>query len=209
MKIIRLVLGAFQTNTYIVIRGDMAVVIDPAADSGGTSAGKIMSAIEDEGAQLSHILLTHGHFDHTSAAAELKAATGVRIGARICIHEADAPMLGDVDKSFATSFPQLFKACKADMLFKDGDEIEGFTVMHTPGHSPGSVMFIIDDVIFSGDTLFANSVGRIDGWGGSHDAQQESLWQIRAMGTKDYRILPGHGEETTLAQEKAVNFYLS
>jgi len=196
MKIIKLTGGAFSTNTYVIIRDDSAVVIDP------VNTQQILTAAGD--CKLSAILLTHGHFDHTTAAGELKEKTG----AKIHIHKDDAVMLNDKDKAFAAMFPQWFNPCEADVLLNDGDTAEGFSVKSTPGHSKGSVLFLLDNIMFSGDTLFANSVGRIDGYGGNAAQQAESLRQINKM-NGDYRILPGHGEETTLEQEKQVNFYLS
>jgi glyoxylase-like metal-dependent hydrolase (beta-lactamase superfamily II) len=183
----------FQTNTYIISDQENTVVIDPAADLG--VVGDIKATA---------ILLTHGHFDHTAGAAE--------IGAPIHIHESDAEMLNDIDKSFGTLYPRMFKPCQADVLVKDGDLLEfgemRFKVMHTPGHSRGSVMYILDEsVMFTGDTLFEGSVGRIDGYGGSHEAQMKSLEKIKAL-DGDYRILPGHGEETTLDREKRINSFL-
>jgi glyoxylase-like metal-dependent hydrolase (beta-lactamase superfamily II) len=192
----------FETNTYVAVFGDKAVVIDPVGDT-----EQICSVLG--GAELSAILLTHGHFDHTSSAAELKSRTG----AKIHIHESDSEMLGDLEKSFGVMFPQLFKACEADVLLKDDDviEIDGKAVqarvVASPGHSEGSVLYLIGDVMFSGDTLFAGSVGRIDGHGGSRDRQMSSLALIAQM-QGEYRILPGHGEETTLTREKRGNPYL-
>jgi glyoxylase-like metal-dependent hydrolase (beta-lactamase superfamily II) len=120
-------------------------------------------------------------------------------------------MLGDVDKSFGAMFPRLFNPCKANVLIKDADVLEfgelRFKVMHTPGHSPGSVLYMIGDNIFTGDTLFAGSVGRIDGYGGSHADQMKSLEKIKKI-EGEYKILPGHGEETTLSREKKYNSFL-
>jgi len=207
MKIIRLVLGAFATNTYIIISGGQAFVIDPAAE-----AEKILAVIAENEACLVAVLLTHGHFDHTSAAQELRLSTS----AKIYIHENDAPMLNDLKKSFASFIPKMFKPCKADVFLKDGDVINiggeseesmQMQVVTVPGHSAGSIMYILDDVIFTGDTLFAGSVGRIDGWGGDGNAQAQSLEKIKAM-TGNYRIFPGHGDETTLEIEKQTNPYL-
>ncbi|MCL1866820.1 MAG: MBL fold metallo-hydrolase [Oscillospiraceae bacterium] len=205
MKIINLVSGAFQTNTYVLINGDNAAVIDPEG-----SAERILDSVENR--KVTDILLTHGHFDHTSAAESLKKLTA----ARIHIHEKDAPMLTDPDKAFSSLFPRMFKPCEADSLLKDGDMIKfgdtDITVMHTPGHSGGSVMYIVHDdskmgTIFSGDTLFADSVGRVDGWSGNHYEQMESLEKIKSI-SGEYRILPGHGEETTLEKEKKHNPFL-
>jgi glyoxylase-like metal-dependent hydrolase (beta-lactamase superfamily II) len=211
MERIRLVLGVFHTNTYIVIEDGNAVIIDPAGggtDETGTE--EILNLLEEKSVKLTHILLTHGHFDHTSAAAELKKATG----AKIHVHESDAVMLGDVKKAFASSFPKWFKPCSADVLLKDGDLIKAgengdltFTVVSTPGHSAGSVMYMIDDVIFSGDTIFEDSVGRNDGYSGCIQAQKESMELIKKI-DGNYIILPGHGPETTLIKEKKNNPFL-
>jgi len=199
MKIIRLVLGSFETNTYIVADKGEAVIIDPASNS-----EKIKETLEQNNLTLTKILLTHGHYDHTAACAELEAP--------VSVHWKDAPMLSDPDKSFARLIRQRYKPCEAARFLNDGDYVEigaeKLYVMHTPGHSGGSVMFIGEGVIFSGDTLFAGSVGRTDGWSGSFAEQRESMAKIRAM-DGEYRILPGHGEETTLSREKDLNPYLT
>ena len=204
MTIKKLVLGGFQTNTYIIIEGENAVVIDPADDKQA-----ILDEIAQTGTRLTHILLTHGHFDHTKAVQELTDLTK----AQVHIHEKDVPMLGDIGKSFASFMPNSWRKCSADVLLKDGDVINvnaalQIRVIGTPGHSPGSVMYAVEDTIFSGDTLFSGSVGRVDGWGGSHDEQMATLQKIMAM-SGDYRILPGHGDETTLLKEKRSNPFLA
>ncbi|MCL2035808.1 MAG: MBL fold metallo-hydrolase [Oscillospiraceae bacterium] len=211
MKITSLKLGTFETNTYIVISGNRAAVIDPAGES-----SRILDVVKSEGAELVAILLTHGHFDHTTSAAELRAATG----AKIHIHEYDNEMLADIDKSYGRLDSPSFNACIADAFVEDGSVVEigdlRFEVMHTPGHSKGSVCYVCssketNEVIFAGDTLFAGSVGRIDGYGGSHDAQMDSLRRLKLLEAKngDYRVLAGHGEETTLEREKRSNPFLA
>jgi len=199
MKIIKMTLGAFETNTYIVADKGNAVVIDPAAN-----AGKIKEVLEQNELTITKILLTHGHYDHTGACAEL--------GAPIFVHWKDETMLYDPDKSFARLIREHYKPCESTHFLNDGDIVEigekELSVMHTPGHSAGSVMFIGEGVIFSGDTIFEGSVGRTDGWSGSFAEQKDSLAKINAM-SGDYRILPRHGEETTLAREKKHNPYLT
>jgi glyoxylase-like metal-dependent hydrolase (beta-lactamase superfamily II) len=203
IEVKKLTAGVFQTNTYVVISGESAVVIDPCGN-----AVWILGVVTEAGAELTAILLTHGHFDHTSAAGELKKLC---VDADIHIHSHDAVMLNDEAKSYASLMPESFKPCKADVLVKNGDIITfgntALTVMETPGHSGGSVMYIGDDVIFSGDTLFAGSVGRTDGWSGDSAVQAESLQKIKAL-QGDYRILPGHGGETTLRREKRENPFM-
>jgi glyoxylase-like metal-dependent hydrolase (beta-lactamase superfamily II) len=202
MKIIRLIQGNFAVNTYIVRAGEKAVVIDPAGE-----AAEIYNTVGED-VEIVAVLLTHGHFDHTGAAAELKAMTG----AKIYIHENDAPMLDSLEKSVGAMFPDMFNPCQADVFVKDGEMIEigemQFKVMQTPGHSIGSVMYFLQDVIFSGDTVFKESVGRTDHWSGDGAAQKESMKKIRQI-KGNYRILPGHGEETTLDYEKQRNPFLN
>ncbi|MCL1831688.1 MAG: MBL fold metallo-hydrolase [Oscillospiraceae bacterium] len=200
----KLVLGALQVNTYIAIASDTkeAVVVDPS-----DSPKRIIAALEECGATLKAILLTHGHFDHTGAAGELKMFTG----APIYVHSHDAVMLNDMNRSYASMLPQAFHPCEADVLVKEGDVIAfgalRLTVMETPGHSGGSVIYVCDNVIFSGDTLFAGSVGRTDGWSGDAAVQAQSLAKIKAL-QGDYRVLPGHGGETTLLREKRENPFM-
>jgi glyoxylase-like metal-dependent hydrolase (beta-lactamase superfamily II) len=188
MNITKIVSGVFEVNTYIVTDGMNTVIIDPACEIAEPCDA---------------VLLTHGHFDHTTAAAKLNVP--------IYIHENDAEMLDDIDKSFGALFESLFNPCQAEFLFKDGDVLEfgalRFKVMHTPGHSKGSVMFICGDSIFTGDTLFAGSAGRIDGYGGDHDRQMESMAKIAAL-DGEYKIFPGHGAETDLEHEKRTNPFL-
>ncbi|MCL2755178.1 MAG: MBL fold metallo-hydrolase, partial [Oscillospiraceae bacterium] len=132
MKITRLIMGMFQANTYIVSKGDTAVVIDPAG-----SADAIAEEITRGGKKLAAILLTHGHFDHTSACAKLRELTG----AKIHIHEGDKELLADKKKSFASIMAEEFCPCSADVLIQDGQELVFgelcLKVKHTPGHSPG------------------------------------------------------------------------
>jgi len=200
MKIIKLTLGSFETNTYIVADGGEAAVIDPASNP-----AKIKEVLEQNGLKLVKILLTHGHYDHTAACAELDAP--------VYVHEGDAAMLSEPDKSFAAIMREHYRPCAADYFLNDGDTVKiggaQLKVIHTPGHSAGSVMFVSESgVIFSGDTLFAGSVGRTDGWSGSFSEQMRSLMKIKAM-DGDYRVLPGHGEETTLKYEKENNPFMT
>ncbi len=210
MKIIELTLSPLGTNCYIVGTGNgECIVIDP-ADSGE----EIISATENAGLEIKKILLTHGHFDHTGAAAFLKEKTG----APIYIHKKDQELLSDGVKALAFFCPgKPFNTCEADVLFDDGDKIEQgnvtFTVMHTPGHTAGSVCFLCRDedgnnIMFSGDTLFKDSIGRSDGYSGDPRVQIQSLEKIKAL-TEDYVIYPGHGENTTLNVEKRYNPFIA
>ena len=154
------------------------------------------------------ILLTHGHFDHTGAVADLKEQTG----AKVYIHSKDECMLDDTIKNVAYLCPGYsYKPFTADVLVSDGDiirldEIE-FSVMHTPGHTAGSVVYFADNCMFAGDTIFEGSAGRTDFYSGDYIAQRNSLARLAAL-REDYIIYPGHGGSTTLKQEKKFNPYL-
>lgn len=204
MEIKTLTLGELATNCYIVISAaGNAAVIDPADD-----AQRILDTLGKENAELKMILLTHGHFDHTGAVADLKKQTG----AKIYIHSKDECMLDDTIKNVAYLCPGYsYKPFTADVLVSDGDiirldEIE-FSVMHTPGHTAGSVVYFADNCMFAGDTIFEGSAGRTDFYSGDYIAQRNSLARIAAL-REDYLIYPGHGSSTTLKQEKKFNQFL-
>lgn len=157
MEIKTLTLGELATNCYIVISAaGNAAVIDPADD-----AQRILDTLGKDNAELKMILLTHGHFDHTGAVADLKEQTG----AKVYIHSKDECMLDDTIKNVAYLCPGYsYKPFTADVLVSDGDiirldEIE-FSVMHTPGHTAGSVVYFADNCMFAGDTIFEGSAGR-------------------------------------------------
>ena len=214
--IITLVLSELGTNCYIVPVGDgEAVVIDPAADG-----KKIYGALTDAGLAVKKILLTHGHFDHTAGTAELKKLVQEKDGYEfpVFLHEADKEMTGDPVKSlsfFCQRTP--FVACEPTDIVKDGDVItQGsvtFTVLHTPGHTAGSVCFLCEDedgnqVMFAGDTIFKDSIGRSDTYSGNPSVQLDTLDKLRSL-KGDYIIFPGHGPSTTLDAERRYNPFLS
>ena len=193
MNVKKLALGAYQTNCYLLWEGDKAVVIDP-----GYEPDTILRALETLGMDLSAILLTHGHFDHVGAVKELVAETGCEV----YIHAAEAalpPMMTAGELYFTRTYAE-------------GDTITPvpgmeLTVLHTPGHTPGSVCLLWGDQMFSGDTLFAGSCGRVDFPGGNPQEMLRSLRRLASL-EADYRVHPGHGESTTLAEEKRYNPYL-
>lgn len=210
MEIKRLILSPLGTNCYLVKTGDNSgVVIDP-ADNGEV----ILAKAQEMDMKIEKILLTHGHFDHTGAVNFLKDKTD----AQMYIHGDDVCMLTDGDKALAYFCPAMpFEQKTADVVLKDGDEIaqDGviFKVMHTPGHSAGSVCYMMNnpegmDVMFSGDTIFRNSIGRSDGYSGDYIVQQKTLDKLKAL-EEDYLILSGHGESTTLKEEKLFNPFIN
>lgn len=191
MNLQTLALGAYQTNCYILSEGGAALVIDP-----GYEANTILDALE--GLTLKAVLLTHGHFDHVGAVKELAAETGCAV----YIHAAEGTM-----PPMMTAGPLYYTH-----TYGEGDTISpipgvNLTVLHTPGHTPGSVCLLCGQDLFSGDTLFADSCGRVD-LPGSDPAQMiQSLSRLASL-QADYRVHPGHGESTTLAREKRYNPYM-
>ncbi|MBR6782201.1 MAG: MBL fold metallo-hydrolase [Clostridia bacterium] len=198
MKIRNLFPGSWGSNCYLVEDGGEALIIDPSA-----SASAILRAIREDGCTPVGILLTHGHFDHIMSVDTLRQAEPTL---KVYIHGADAPMLTDADKNgFAFFFRQERVWNAADILLKDGDEIKvggaTLTVVHTPGHSPGSSCFLSAEagVMFTGDTLFSDNIGRCDLWNGSYGTLRKSLLSLRSYdGT--LTIYPGHGDEERLSR---------
>lgn len=195
MEIIPLPTVGFASNCYIVHNEIEAFVIDPSI-----SEKKIITRLNEHGLALKGILLTHGHFDHIWQAQELRDATG----APLYVHKLDAEMLTDSKKNaYATFTGQDFVISKADFLLDDGDMIalgdEIIKVIHTPGHTKGSVCFDTDDCLLTGDTLFAEGFGRYDLYGGSLADLTASLKKLTKMAESEHRrIYPGHGESSTL-----------
>lgn len=203
MKIEALHVGPLATNCYLFAdeaTGDCAVV-----DPGGHAQKKILPALEELGWHCTAILLTHGHWDHIMGLKELKEATG----AQICIHENDAHMLTEeYVHEWRSAAARGYQQALADRQLKDGDTIAvgnlQVTLLNTPGHTRGSSVYLCEDVMFSGDTLFHGDCGRWDLDGGSMEQMHESLRRLAAL-PGDYRVLPGHAEATTLAEERATN----
>ncbi len=215
MEIKTIVLPPLATNCYLVKTGEKSgVIIDPAAKgTGGKNSKKVLDEADSFGMKIEKILLTHGHFDHTGGVTEVAEKTG----AKAYIHESDSCMLTDGDKALAFFSPNKFEPRKAEIVnIKDGDVIEQddvkFKVMHTPGHSAGSVCFLVEtedkNYMFAGDTIFKDSIGRSDGYSGDYIVQKDTLKKLKEL-DKDYIILSGHGDPTTLSEEKAYNPFLN
>ena len=187
-------LGSYQTNCYMVWGDDSpdCIVIDP-----GYEPETVLLEVKRLKKDLAAILLTHGHFDHVGGVKGIGEATGCKV----YLHEYDLSL----PISF-TAGPLYCTDC-----YDEGDvlELAGLTirVLHTPGHTSGSVCLMAEDVLFSGDTLFRDSCGRTDLPGGNPGELFKSLRRLAAL-EGDYRVLPGHGMETTLADERQYNPYL-
>lgn len=203
MNVIKLELGPLHTNCYIIYGEDKkATVIDPAF-----YADRIEQTVAEYGLTLDKILLTHAHFDHIMAVEDLH-----KKGVRLYIHYEDEEMLQDPKRNCMLEFTGYsFRFTPPDCLLRDGDVVEvggeKIKVMHTPGHSRGSVCYVTENIIFSGDTLFCGGVGRCDLYGGNYDTLLSSLKKINEL-EGEYKICPGHGESTLLSKERSDNIYL-
>ena len=201
-QIITLPLGDYQTNCYLVWAegAKTCAVIDP-----GYEAQRVLNKAAELGLAIEAILLTHGHFDHVGAVEELVEATDCRLW----MHEGDYSQFPNPTNAF---FYPLANCDFTEVQFcEEGQVISAggleFTVLHTPGHTHGSVCYRCGDALFCGDTLFAGSCGRIDLPGGDRNAMAESLARLASL-KEDLRIFPGHGPSSSLAHEQANNPYL-
>lgn len=204
MFIRTLYLGPCMTNCYIV-SGDKnhCIVIDPASDG-----DIIYNEITKNGLELTAIFLTHGHFDHIYAIPYL---INTFPDAKVYVHKDEEKYLKNTSLNLSPMFGENFVYTGKINCISDGDILSEcgleFNVIHTPGHTEGSVCYITDDSIFSGDTLFASTVGRTDFPLGSFPTLLKSLKKIKQL-KKDYNIYPGHNAATTLNIEKKYNEYL-
>ncbi|MBE6764127.1 MAG: MBL fold metallo-hydrolase [Ruminococcaceae bacterium] len=201
MNILTIPVGELSTNCYLVSDANgTAVAIDPGAD-----AAAIRRALEEHSLQLRGILLTHAHFDHIGAVAALANTIPV-----FC-HTLDAPALRDGRLNLSAFFGCPVAAVADAVCIEDGDELSfgemTFTVLHTPGHTVGSVCFQSGDVLFAGDTLFCESIGRTDFPGGDLQAMRASLRRLASLDSHT-RVYPGHGEPTTVSHECRCNPYM-
>lgn len=200
MNLYLLTINRYATNTYVIIENSEAVVIDPAEN-----AGAIAGFVAQKQATVKHVLVTHGHFDHIGAVSGLK-----KLGAKLFISSIDHSLIEFESTGGVFSVPDM--RFEPDVAVNDGDVLElighTFRVISTPGHTPGSVCYLLDDeIIFSGDTLFNMSVGRTDFEYGDSAELSKSLEKLFAQ-FHDYEVLPGHGNKTTLYFERENNPYV-
>jgi len=198
MKVVKLIVGQLQTNCYLAIYNDQCLIIDP-----GDDADYIISTIKDLEVKPIGLLATHGHFDHLLSATELKLAYSIPF----YLHKADLPILKRT-QSTAKHFTGLSvdPPPKADRFLKDGDILRvgksELKVIETPGHTQGSISLKGKGIIFVGDLIFAGGgVGRTDLQGGNTKLLDKSIKKILKL-PKNTIIYPGHGEETTVEEEK-------
>lgn len=203
MFIKTLPVGNIGTNCYLVgcSETNQAAVIDPGDDAAG-----ILAAIKDAGFQVEYIINTHGHVDHIGANAKVKEATG----AKLLIHREDERYLTDPTKNLSGFMAAKLDGPAADKLLEDGDVVKiGNTieleVIHTPGHTPGGICLKGAEVIFTGDTVFAGSIGRTDLPGGSYEIIIKSIKEKLLTLSGEYKLFPGHGPASTLSSERMSN----
>jgi glyoxylase-like metal-dependent hydrolase (beta-lactamase superfamily II) len=195
--------GPLACNCYVV--GDaatrQAIVIDPGGD-----AEDLLASIADHRLTITAIIATHAHFDHVIAAEQLRALTG----APFYLHDADRPLLSWMQESAKLFLgidlpppPEVDTAAEEGSVLWAGSA--SLSIVHTPGHSPGSIALVGDGSLFSGDTLFAGSVGRTDLPGGDHRALVASVREKLFSLADDLPVYPGHGPRTSLAKEREFN----
>ena len=204
MKIETLVVGFIDTNCYIVHDGEKAVVIDPGAD-----AERILAKAEELGVIISHIFLTHAHFDHVLAVSAIIEKTGANLVANV----GERKRMCDAELSGHTALRRReFIPLYADIEIADCGALNvgdmHFEFMRTPGHTEGSMCIICEDTMFSGDTLFAGTCGRCDLAGGDYEEMLKTLKKLYLL-EGDYKVLPGHESATTLAKERVYNPYMA
>lgn len=189
-----LTLGAYQTNCYIIWAegSDSCIVIDP-----GYEPDTILTQVGRLGKKVAAILLTHGHFDHVGGVSGIANATGCRV--YLCTDDLAMPQQYTAGALLYTD------------AYKEGDvlELAGLTirVLHTPGHTRGSVCLLVEDTLFAGDTLFRESCGRTDLPGGSWAEILKSLRRLKEL-PENTKVFSGHGPSTTIGEEKMWNPYM-
>lgn len=193
MEILKITGGSLYTNCYMAWgEGDRCVLVDP-----GFEAAQILDCVRSKGKQVEAILLTHGHFDHVGGVKEIAEQTGCSV----YIHEADLTL---PSRLTVGTVPATDYYADGDVLSLAGLRLQ---VLHTPGHTPGGVCLLCGGCMFSGDTLFAGTCGRTDLPGGDYKQMLRSLGRLAAL-EGEYRVLPGHGEDSLLSVEKGSNPYM-
>lgn len=201
--------GTLCTNCYVVgcTETREAIIVDPGFNT-DTEAKTVLKEINQRELRVKYIVNTHGHPDHTAGNGIMKKLTG----APVLIHEYDAPMLTDAAKNLSMLFGLRTPSLPpADQLLHDGDIIKvgnvALRVLHTPGHSRGSISLLGDDAVFTGDTLFAGSIGRTDFPDSSYEEIIRSLKKLATL-PDHVKVYPGHYPTSTIGEEKRSNPFL-
>lgn len=197
--------GMLEANCYIYGDADTkeVVVIDPGAEE-----EKIVRRILENQYVVKYIIATHGHSDHISGIKFLKEKTN----AKVAIHENDADYLNDARKNLSAYMGTESIQGEADILLKEGDILtvgkHSLQIIHTPGHTQGGVCILSGNILFSGDTLFQDSIGRTDLPGGNYEQLISSIKEKLLTLDENVKVYPGHGGQTTIKHEKNHNPYL-
>jgi hydroxyacylglutathione hydrolase len=198
MEIVPLVVGPLQTNCYLVVAGSECVVVDP-----DSAAERVVTSLSDRGLTAAAVILTHGHVDHALGSRDVAE----RLGAPLLAHPLDAFLLREAGRD-----AWLVGAPSGESIVADGELVHGqtvpvgsesLTVLHTPGHSPGSVSLVGDGFLLSGDLIFRYGFGRTDLPGGSWSELRSSVLEVVFALPPGTVVYPGHGPSTTVADEMA------
>lgn len=193
MEMLTSCVGDYETNCYILWQEDSCILVDP-----GYEPEQILQQVQARGKTVAAVLLTHGHFDHVTGVKTIADRTGCPV----YIHPAES-QLPPSHTSGALYYTHHYQ--EGEQLELAGMQLQ---VLHTPGHTPGSVCLLCGDRMFSGDTLFAGTCGRTDFYPYGNPAQmRQSLDRLKNL-PGDYRVFPGHGPATTLEQERRSNPYM-
>ncbi len=203
----KLVVGQLEANCYILADEETkrAIIIDP-----GGEARKILEVIKQNKLKVIYIINTHAHIDHIGANDIIRENTG----ASLLIHSADAYLLKDMEMNLSTIMnEERGPLLPPTRVLEDGDEIKVdqicLQVLHTPGHTPGSICLYVKDRVFAGDTIFAGGVGRVDLPGGNFTDLQNSIREKLLTLPKEVIVHPGHGPDTTIGKEKKSNPFIN
>lgn len=206
MKVLRIITGDYQANCYIAYCKETleGIIIDP-----GAEPEKILDLVEKNRIDIKFIVLTHGHGDHIGGVERIKE----ELGLGLYIHEDDKELLEDSSKNLSNIMSVGAVQLEADKLIKDGDILEfghqKAQVIHTPGHTRGGICLKIGEHLFTGDTLFKGSVGRSDLYGGDHVTLINSIKNKLLVLNGHMKVWPGHGDASTINEEKLYNPYLN
>lgn len=205
MKIVRIPAGIYAANCYLVYceNNKEGIVIDPGGD-----ADVIIEQIENLGLGIKYIMLTHGHGDHIGGISEVKSHTN----APVAIHKEDEYLLNDGNSNLSSMMAMGSMELEANLLLDDGDSMSfgdlTAKVIHTPGHTPGGISIKIKNNLFTGDTLFAGSIGRTDFPGSSYEKIISSINEKLIIYSDDTKVYPGHGPSSTIGREKETNPFI-